>query len=54
MLLRPMQRCDRLGGMADGFNPYLTGSRRSPLQYLAARVEQFSRPPLTGSLPAPI
>jgi hypothetical protein len=36
--------------MANGFTPYHTGSRRTPLQYLAARVEQFARPPPTGSV----
>jgi hypothetical protein len=40
--------------MADGFSPYLTESRRSPLQYLTALVEQFDRSPPTGSLPASI
>jgi hypothetical protein len=36
--------------MADGTSPYLTGSRRTPLQYMAAGVEQFARPPPIGSL----
>ena len=36
--------------MADDFNRYLDGPRRSLPQYLAELVEQFDHPPLTGPL----
>ena len=40
--------------MTDRFNRYLAGPRRSLRQYLAALVEQFDHPPLTGPLLASI